>query len=475
MNPSEIVLPSLEEMQAIVNRQRWLEDPRAWVREKTGEFPWSKQVEIMKSVAANRRTAVPSCHSSGKSFVSSRIIGWWIDSHPPGEAFVVTSAPTNPQVRTILWREFNRAHKIGSLDGRTNQTEWFMTMPAGNEEMVAFGRKPSDIDMSAFQGIHAKYVLVIFDEATGIPELLWEAADSLISNEFGRFLAIGNPDDPLCEFANVCKPGSGWNVLPISAFDTPAFTKEEVPQVVLDNLVSPLWVEEKRRKWGESNPLWISKVMGQFPDVSEDGLIPLEWIRQAQKRCLLPTNDVNVLGVDVGGGGDKSTVCHRRGSHARIVLESSNPDTMQTTGQIIRLLRELKASQASIDEVGIGRGVVDRAKEQKLPILGINVGQPASDPTQFLNLRSEGYWQLRDRFEAGEIDIDPDDDDLAAQLADLKFMVTSNGKIQIEAKKDMKRRGRDSPDRADALMLAFLEKRRITRATWGRRVGPGRR
>ncbi len=468
--PHEKALPSLAEMRASVNRDRHVADPISWIRETLDEEPWSKQREILESIRDNRRTAVRSCHSSGKSWVASRIAAWWIMSHEPGEAFVVSTATTESQVKAVLWREIGRVHARGNLPGRTNQTEWHMTMPAGNEEIVALGRKPADINMTAFQGIHAPAVLVIIDEATGVATVLWEALDSLISNEWSKMMVVGNPDDPMSEFCDVCKPGSGWNVIGISAFDTPNLTGEKVSPLVADSLVSPIWVEEKRKKWGEQNPLYISKILGEFPSISTDGLIPMEWIMAAQTRTLEPDDAISILGVDVGGGGNKTTTAHRRGNHVRITRDTQNPDTMQTTGQVIRDIEKLGASHANIDEVGIGKGVVDRARELKAPVFGINVGQSPADIKQYLNLRAEGYWQLRERFQDGEIDIDELDDDLAAQLSDMKFKVTSNGKIQIESKLEMRRRGRDSPDRADAVMMAFLEaKHKKTKATWGRR------
>src|ERR1035437_7116675 len=127
-------------------------DPSLWVKDRTGEHIWSKQAEILESVRDNRRTSVHSCHESGKSFTAARAVAWWIDSHAPGEAFVVTTAPTGAQVRAILWKDINRAHATGHVAGRTNMNEWYI----GNE-LVAFGRKPSDYDSEAFQGIHAQY------------------------------------------------------------------------------------------------------------------------------------------------------------------------------------------------------------------------------------------------------------------------------------------------------------------------------
>lgn len=449
----------------------YLVNPVGWVEDRLGEFLWSKQAEIFESVRDNRRTAVHSCHSTGKSFGAARVAAWWIGCHAPGDAFVVTSAPTGAQVRAILWREIGRAHARGNLVGRTNQTEWHMSMPAGNEEMVAFGRKPAEFDPAAFQGIHAPYVLVIFDEACGIPEALWEAADTLIANENSRFLAIGNPDDPITEFGEVCKPGSGWNVIKIGWHDTPNATGEFVPQAVADQLISAVWVEEKRKKWGKDNPYYISKVLGEFPETTSAGLISIKRIREARERELTESVPIE-LGVDVGAGGDKSVVACRRGPVVRILQRDQNPDTMQTCGNIINLLKLTGASVAKVDEIGIGRGVVDRAEELEQPVLGVNVGQSPVDKEGFMNLRAEGYWALRERFEDGTIDIDPDDDDLAAQLADLDYKRTSSGKIQIEAKEQIKRRLGRSPDDADAVMLAFVvpppEDPVQTSATWGR-------
>jgi hypothetical protein len=350
-----------------------------------------------------------------------------------------------------------------------------MEMPLGNEEQVAFGRKPSDLAPDAFQGIHQRFVLVIFDEACGIHSALWDPADSLISNVKGRFLAIGNPDDPVTMFADVCKPGSGWNTIKISAFDTPNLTGEEIPPYTRDLLISRLWVEEKRKSWGETSPSYISKVLGEFPETTEDGLIPVNWIRNAQDRHLefgLPIE----LGVDVGGGGDRSTIYIRRGAVVRRLKSVQEPDTMKLTGEVKHALATTGAALAKIDEIGIGRGVVDRLMEQNCDVLGVNVGTMSMrdyDNEHFADLRSESLWSLRMRFEEGTIDIDPDDEDLEAQLRELRYARTSSGKIKVESKRDMARRGVSSPDEADAVMLSFLKpyvKPRVA-ATWGRKIG----
>jgi hypothetical protein len=118
---------------------------------------------------------------------------------------VVTTAPTTPQVEAILWRYMGNAHKKAGLPRRiTLDAKWYI----GNE-LVAYGRKPADYDPAAFQGIHARYVLVIIDEAGGVPKSIFDAVDALATNIDARVVAVGNPDDPASHFATICKPGSG--------------------------------------------------------------------------------------------------------------------------------------------------------------------------------------------------------------------------------------------------------------------------
>jgi hypothetical protein len=489
-------------------RRRWLANPDLWAVERMHVHLWSKQIELMQAVGANRKTAAVSCHDVGKSFSAALTCAWWLDVHPPGSAFVVTSAPTAPQVKAILWREIGKLHAHGKLPGRVNTTEWHMTSANGNEELVAFGRKPDDYEPTAFQGIHARFVLVVFDEACGMAMPLWEAADSIIANDDSKFLAIGNPDDPNTEFKSICEPGSGWALVTIGAFDSPNFTGEPVPDFVSKVLIGKRYVEDKRRKWApnwywadahgnqvdvdrgvavvppigadaqDTNPVWQSKILGRFPKQSApDSLIPIEWIRLAQERTIVPHGE-KVLGVDVGGGGDSSTGCLRHGDVFRILWEDHNPDTMHTCGVAVKARRTTGASRVQVDIIGIGRGVTDRGKELHEPFIGINVGESPDEQAekladeQFANLRAQYWWGVRERFEQGRIDIDPLDDDLAAELSAIKFKRVSSGKIQIESKIDMKRRGQPSPNRADALMLAHASPRMIKggvlagRSTW---------
>lgn len=486
-------IEELAALEAEIQKRNWQDYPELWVRERLHEYLWSLQIAVLQSVRDNRKTLVQSCHAMGKSWLSGRAAAWWIDIWPVGSAFVVTSAPSGPQIKAILWREIGRAFMKGRLDGRVNQTEWYRSV-GGKEEIVAFGRKPDDLDPAAFQGIHSRRVLVILDEANGIRGPLHEAAGSLIANDESKILMIGNPDDPNGEYFEASKPGSGWNVIKISAFDTPNFTGEDIPLDVRQQLIGKTYVEEKRRKWAplwkwsddgkrcippegvdgdtdaNSNPMWKSKILGVFPEKTEaGGLLPIAWVKAAQLRDLSSTmtakGAVNVLGADIGGGGDDSATCHRRGDVYRILRSYTEPDTMVQTGVIIDDLRHTGATEVRVDSIGIGWGVVNRGKEQGKPFVGINVGTGATDDDsssdeRFLNLKMELYWNLRGLFERGMIDIDPDDEDLAAELMSIRYERLSSGKMKIaDKRKDAKGKTIASPNRAEALMLASAPKK----------------
>lgn len=312
----------------------YVADPVGFVRDVLGERLWSKQREVAESVVVNRHTLVPSSHDTGKSFIASRLACWWIESHPPGTAFVVTSAPSFPQVRAILWREMNRAHKKGNLRGRMNLTEWFI-----DNEIVAYGRKPADYDEDAFQGIHAQYVLVILDEACGIPAQLWTAAETITTNENCRVLAIGNPDTPLSEFKRKSESPI-WHVIHIDGLGSPNFTGEQIHEdpiqdvLVKESLLSTTWVDERRQEWGEDSNLWLSKVRGEFPTVPM-GQVYQELSPSQQWYGPLPTFSRYIGGLDFGGAND--TAHWSAGVIAGVVAKNTESRQLAPAGSIIRL------------------------------------------------------------------------------------------------------------------------------------------
>lgn len=314
-------------------------DPVLWCAERGGEYMWTQQARIMETVRDNRYTAVHSAHDMGKSKVAANIVTWWIDSHPPGTAFVVSTAPTAAQVSAILWREITSMRLKTDSPGKINRAgypQWFI-----DEILVGYGRKPADYEESAFQGIHAMYVLIVIDEACGIAKHLFDAVDALATNEHARVLAIGNPDDPGSHFASICKPDSDWQVIHLDGLRSPNMTKrriigtkgeghgyanprfplltalmeaeglpystEQVPDDLRPLLINEIWVEERIRRWAgvpkdahlayefeelkdlvqrrcASSPLFQAKVRGIFPTSGTEGVIPLGWVQLAVNR-----------------------------------------------------------------------------------------------------------------------------------------------------------------------------------------------
>lgn len=431
-------------------------DPVEWIQQKKSTYLWTKQREVCYSVQNNRFTAVHSCHGTGKSFIAANLAAWWIDQHPIGEAFVVTTAPSANQVEGIMWRELSETHEKAGLAGRI---VWGQ-VPAWKigDRMVAFGRKPADSKdvnkaMQAFQGIHARYVLIILDEACGIPKWLWDAATTLATNENSRILAIGNPDDPTSEFEKKCRPGSKWNAIKISYLDLPAFTGERVPMDMGEKLTGQMWVDERREEWGEGSPLWQSKVLGEFPDLSDDTLIWPKWIREAIIREI-PVIGHGNIGADVARKGkDETCAYHNRNGHLRLVYSAHRQDTVKTQRAFARVILECGAPMW-IDIDGVGAGPYDNLRAEGKRVMPFQGGQMAYDPDRYLNRRAEEYWALRDDFEQGLVDLDPLDEKLQNQLMTLKWEPTNKGLIKIESKKDLEKRGFPSPDRADACMMS---------------------
>lgn len=450
--------------------RRYRKDPVRWAEDKLNITLWSKQREIIEALRDHHDVAVRSCHEIGKSFVAATAVCWWLDVHPPGTAFVLTSAPTGDQVKAILWREINKLHSRGTLKGRVNQTEWYL----GNE-MVALGRKPNEHNPTAMQGVHARYFLVVLDEASGIPATLWNAASTLAANEHGRTLAIGNPDIPIGDFFDVNKPDSGWKVIKVGYADTPNFTGEakDLPLEVSEQLIHPRWVEGRRKKWGEDSALFKSKCEGEFPTMGTGfEVVPFGWAQMC-KYLEYPEGQPVEAGIDVGAGGDRTIIRERRGKRVGRVAEFVSSDPMETIGLLIEKINEWGIEKAKVDVIGIGWALTGRLKElsskhnptgvttHSAEITGVNF---ANSPTpgleaKYLNKRAEVWWEVgRENCRLKQWDLSTVDDDVINELCVPEYrIVDSSGKIKVEPKDEIRKRLGMSPDHADALLLAFVE------------------
>ncbi len=447
---------------------KWRRDPVNWLTERAHVETWSKQRQIIEAVRDHHNVAVHSCHEVGKSWIAAATASWWLDTHPVGQTRVVTTAPTQAQVEAILWNEINGFHSRSGLGGRTNLTEWYF----GNY-LAGLGRKPSEHSKAAFQGLHARYLLVILDEAYGIPKEIWDAASTLAANEHSRILVIGNPDGP-GEFEDVCRPDSGWEIIHIGAKDTPNFTDEVVSQELKDMLIHPWWYEERKKKWGPDSALFQSKCDGNFPSQGDPfAVIRYDWAVACRYLELPPGLPVEG-GIDVGAGGDRTVIRERRGLRAGRELEFIDADPMRSVGELVLAINEWGLEKVKVDSGGIGWGLCGRLKElsskhnpsgectHSAEVVAVNFGSNPSEgkEKQYLNRRAELWWNAREnmRPEVRRWDLTDVDDDVVHELTSPKYEILDSwGKVKIEPKEKIIKRLGFSPDRAEALLLAFLE------------------
>jgi phage terminase large subunit len=257
----------------------------------------------------------------------------------------------------------------------------------------------------------------------------------------------------------------GWNVITISAFDTPnlaGLTVESLLELSDDeldlnpypHLTTRRWVKEKYKEWGSGHPLWESRVLGKFPTQSEDALFALTWLEQAKLRN--GEEGDFYAGLDVAGPGEDETVlCLRCGSKIILLQSWTNKDPR---GDIVAALQPYKVllKEVNIDSAGIGYYMAQHIKDLGFPVTEINVGERAKDSEKFLNKKAEIYWGFRMRAEAGDL-AGLVDERAIAQLVGIRYGHNSRGQVVIESKEDARKRGVKSPDRAEAIILAFAD------------------
>lgn len=466
--------------------------PDVWVELRVAGYPWSGQRRILRSLAERQITVVASCHGAGKSRSSAWAVEWFVENHDPQATTVISTAPVAAQIRAILWKEIRRDHAAAGLSGWVNQTEW----KVGTGDLVAFGRKPSDHDEAAFQGVHDDHLLVVVDEAGGIPDGLWDDVLKLMTGEHSRLLAIGNPNYEGSPFWRVWRDYDG---LTIGVDDTPNFTGEWLPPWHAEKLrrvlVTPGWRDLVAARYGRDSAKFEAQALGRFPRSRGDGLIHQAWVDRCvhhpdQPAPPLPEFPV-VLGVDIGQGGDRTVIRERRGGRLGRCWRAFTDDPAQIVDMLETAVQETGATEVRYDAIGPGWAVGEAAKQRLFGVglVPVNVAEdaylwewgregwerrPLLDPTtgrkRYSNLRAKLWWDLRELVREGRVDlssavwrpdgreVDPDDDLTVADLTEVRYHERpSDGALQIERKDDLRKRLGRSPDDGEAVMLAFAE------------------
>ena len=497
-----------------LQRDRARNNPAWFVKHHLGAKPWQKQIDILNAIRDHDFVAVRSCNGSGKTYTAALATLWWLMAHD--EAVVLTTAPSERQVKELLWREIRAIYQRNKLliGGKITQTRLVLS-----NKRFAYGFATDTTER--FQGFHSQNILVIVDEASGVREFIFDAILGSLTSENSKMLMIGNPTSLAGTFYDAFhKNRKHVKTIHISAFDTPAFkhaaeldrvapahgdngeaNEGDTPATTIpspanptsfprtpeprenkarrsnenaflanraDHLIqgtddhlrgiaTPKWAQNLANQRGTKSSAYQVRVLGEFPDEADDTLIALRLIEAAVKRNPPASDDHEaVMGVDVARfGNDQTVAIVRRGPEVLEMTALRRSDLMQTTGRVLDIARSHDVKTMHVDEVGLGGAVVDRAKElNTIQTHGVNGGTKSDDPDRYLNLRAQMFEGLKQRFIDGDISI-PEDAELISQLASLTYRYTSRGQLQIESKDQIRSSGRQSPDKADALALAF--------------------
>ena len=439
------------------NRTR--NNPVAFVEHELGETPWEKQQEILTALRKHRLVAVRSCNASGKTYAAALAAVWWLMTHD--EAIVITTAPTDRQVKETLWREIKTIHSKNKelIGGKITSTRLELS-----NKRFAYGFSTNSAER--FQGFHSENILIIVDEASGVREFIFDAIIGSMTSRNAKMLMIGNPTSLAGTFYDAFhKNRRHWKTIHISAYDTPNIQHDLEPDDprYIPGLATRVWADDVLAQNGETSSAYQVRVLGQFPDAADDTLIPLKLIEEAvDRKFQYGHDDQPVMGLDVARfGNDQTVAVVRRGPEVIELAAHRKADLMHTVGRAIDIAQSNDVKTIYADDVGMGGGVVDRIAELRrdgeitnLEAVGINGAHKPKDPERYPNLRTEMFVGLKKRFIDGEISI-PNDAELISQLASLTYRYASNNKLQIETKQQIRDAGRQSPDKADALALAF--------------------
>jgi len=360
------------------------------------------------------------------------------------DARVPCTASTYHQLRDILWPEIAKwrgklpLQYQDRLEWQTERIIW----RDRKETWFAVARTARKETPEALQGFHGDNLMFCVDEASGVDDGIFETAEGALTKENVISIMTGNPTRLSGEFyRSHHQERHLWNTFHFSSEDS--------------RLVSPGYAERIAKKYGRDSDVYRVRVKGDFPLAEADTFIPLPLVEQA-RLTVQPKGNKLIWGLDPARfGDDESALVKRAGLKVYEVSGIRKRDTMEVAGWVARQAKKEKPASIMIDVIGIGSGCFDRLKEQGFPVVPVNVAERASDNELYARLRDELWGKVKESLLEGLSLLD--DEELAGQLSAPKYKFDSAGRIVIEKKEDMKKRGIDSPDRADALCMTFYQ------------------
>lgn len=449
-------------MSHVEHMRRWLASPVDFVRDVFQVEPDEWQVDVLRELCdlrtvAQLRIAMKASKGPGKSTVLAWAMWWFIVTHPHSK--IIATAITRDNLSDNLWAELSKWQ---------SRSEMLKALFTWSAESVVANEAPATWFMSArawpkggsaseqadtLAGIHADHVMFVLDEAGGIPSGVAAAADGGLANatpgsgRTGLLMIAGNPthlEGPLYDACTVDAPR--WRVHEVNG--DPENPKRS-PRV------DKAWAQGLIDRYGRNSPIVLVNVLGKFPPTSPDKLLGPEEVTTAENRILTLRDYMEspkILGIDVARfGDDASVITLRQGDAVFAPRELRNLSTVQLADQAAMIAARNEVDAICVDSGGIGGGVYDNLIRLSVPNLHpIDFGSGPNDE-KYLNRRVEIWFAMAEWVRSRGVL--PKHPQLRADLVGPKYFFARNGRIQLESKEDMKKRGLQSPDFGDSLAL----------------------
>jgi hypothetical protein len=429
--------------------------------------PTAYQDEILDQLAHKRRVAVRAPHGAGKTAIASLAVLWFALTRDGEDWKCPTTASAWRQLQRYLWPEIHKwARRVkwakvqrDAFDLRSELLQINLKLRTGEAFAVA-----SD-NHELIEGAHADSLLYLFDEAKAIPSATFDAAEGAFSTGEAFALAISTPGEPSGRFYDIHRRAQGyddWYVKHVT-----------LDEAIASGRINADWATQRALQWGTDSAVYKNRVLGEFCASDEDCVIPLAWIEAANRRWEEWKDNgghgaFTCVGVDVGRSesGDKTVLARRHDTVITQLDRYSVADTMSVSGYVSGIL-QAHGGYAVVDVIGIGAGPVDRLREQKYRVHPFNASgkstqRDRSGELEFLNLRAESWWHLRELLDpayGATIALPPDDKLIGDLTAPHRGKMSSGGKLSIESKDDIRKRIGRSTDDGDAVVMAFYSPR----------------
>lgn len=419
--------------------------PVEFVKRVLGAQPLPWQEKFLNAVADTdiRKISIRAGHGVGKSTSCSWAILWHMITRWPQKT--VCTAPTAPQLFDALFSELKFwVRKLPpAIQDLFEVTTDRIVLSASPEASFVSARTSSKERPEALAGIHSENVLLIVDEASAIPEEIYESAAGSMSGHSAKTVLIGNPTRSSGMFYKTHHELSGdWWTMKVSCEDNPLVAEDFLKQI--------------RDTYGETSNAYRVRVLGEFPLADDDTLIPAELVDAAMDRDVVLNLDAPLLyGIDPARfGDDASVLVKRRGDILLEIKRWYGLDLMSLCGAIVNEMEMDKPEEILVDSIGLGAGVADRLRELGYNVRDVNVSESSAMNPKANRLRDDLWLKVKEWLQARACKI-PKDELLRADLVTPRYSFTSTGKTVVEPKSEMKKRLRRSPDSADALALTF--------------------